>query len=246
MRGTLVLLLAFLTFSVSAQVPVENSTNKWWFGINTADLIVKDNLLMPALCADWNFKNQHHARVQIGYDVSNSITDYNSQTTMPFNNQVIDSASDNSPATMLFGGLRLGYYKTKVVNPKVNLFFGMDIVLQYWKSTYRVEYNIVQDFNPNNQSFIDVKEKGNRTTKSYGASPFTGIQWNVSKGVRLAFETQAMFLVQNLRSETNFFSIQTSSFNPNEFIQDTTRKKNDQSTISRLLPMSGLYLYIQL
>jgi len=246
MHKTIVLFLAFFSLNTSAQVGDSKTTKKWWVGINAADLIVNDAFLQPALCADWNISGKHHLRLQVGYDSRSSTSDYNSSMLLPNNNRVTDSTSQNNPFDSKTIGARLGYYHSKKINPKVDVFFGADAVYQKSQATYSTHFDIIQDFGGSNKTFISLDEKGDLNSESFGVSPFAGIQWHLSEGVRISFESQVLFVVQNIENKLSTFSRQTSSFNPNEFIQDTNRLEASQGNITKLLPLSGLYLYIQI
>lgn len=249
MDKLLALLLATTFFMpVRGQNPQssDKTKNNMMIGINGADLVAKDQLLIPSLVADWNFSENRHLRLQLGYDVNSRTMDYNAQSIMPFNNFEVDSVLENAPFQSWESSIRTAYFVTRPINAKVNFYYGVELIYRFQKISFETDYSIVQDFGGSNRTFIDVNEKETVNVHGYGIAPLAGVQWQLSPGIQIGFETQAAFEVSERKSEYFMHMIQTTAFSPDEFEQNAHRIKSNTDALSRLLPISGIYVMIQL
>lgn len=222
----------------TANRPIQNLT----IGLNLSDVFINNPYVEPSFAIQAKLNSKYSTRIQLGYSVVKAVSNLNSQTLQPFNQFTIDSSSNNIPSQTWSANLGLAGLYFVPISERFNFYSGLEFIYQRGHSDYHAIFDVQQDFQ-SGSNFFNVTDKSKTNYTGFGVLPIFGVEWKFAPKLSLAIESQVIFLKRTYEKSMSLLQIQTSSFNPNEFITDTHSTRKWIEVSSQFSPLSGVYLY---
>lgn len=242
-RTKLTCIILMLATSVFAQDSI--SLTKFYFGANLSSYIQQDN--RPTLVLSYNIKNNHFARLQVGYStVSGNIETDLDATNSQNNNLNGDTSITNSPYSSQSAAIQLGYYRTTALDKKFSIYYGIDFLFQQDNDFSEINLKTRREFSQQQVQFFDTREKLDTKRLAFGVAPMFGIQYQVANRIQVGYEMHLSVLSNDYEQKVNRTTIQTSSFDPRIFESTVKGNKSWNEVTNQFNPMSGLFISYRL